>query len=82
MMHYYANDGGYPDGLEGAVDENLARYQIGLYGVGSPLLRMYRRKLRHNRHAVLLRTGHVRSTGAAKPNAKTLCTGSGLKSEV
>ncbi len=27
--HYYANDGGYPDGLEG-IDENPLRCQIGL----------------------------------------------------
>jgi len=25
--HYYANDGGYPDGLTGEIDENLARLE-------------------------------------------------------
>ncbi|PXF61783.1 MAG: pyruvate, phosphate dikinase [Candidatus Methanogaster sp.] len=26
-IHYYANDGGYPDGLEAEIDENLARLE-------------------------------------------------------
>ncbi len=26
-IHYYANDGGYPDGLEDEIDENLARLE-------------------------------------------------------
>ena len=82
MHALYANDGGHLVGREGEIDENPSRCQIGLHRVDSPLLCMYRRKLRHNRHAVLLWTGHMRSTGAAKSNAKTLCTGSGLKSGV
>ncbi|NOQ33191.1 MAG: pyruvate, phosphate dikinase, partial [Methanosarcinales archaeon] len=26
-IHYYANDGGYPDGLKDEIDENLARLE-------------------------------------------------------
>ena len=33
----------------------------------------------HDRRAVSLLADHIRNIGAAKPNAKTLCTGSVLK---
>ena len=42
-----------------------------LYGLSSDLVRMEQRELRRDQHAVLMQTVHIRSTGVAKPNAKT-----------
>jgi hypothetical protein len=55
----------------------------GLYKVNSDLSYM-RGELRRDQCMVLVQTGHIRSagTGEVKPNAKTLCTGLGLKSGV
>jgi hypothetical protein len=37
------------------------------------------RELRRDQHAVLVQTTHIRSTGAAKPNTKTIGTSLVLK---
>ena len=53
-----------------------------LYGLSSDLVRMEQRELRRDQHAVLMQTVHIRSTGVAKPNAKSRCAGSVRECEV
>ena len=51
----------------------------GSYGVGSDLYSMERGELCRDRCTSLLLVDYTQDRGAAKPNAKTLCTGSVLK---
>ena len=54
----------------------------GLYGMGSDLSSMERGELCRNRCTSLLLADYTQDRGAARPNAKSLCAGSVLKSGV
>ena len=60
----------------------IAPLARGLYGMGSDLSSMERGELCRDRCTGLLLAEYMQDRGAARPNAKTLCTGSVLKSGV
>ena len=74
-------EGGACDGIRPSLWPKDQIAQSDFYGASFNLPSMERGEL-HDRCVCLLLADYIHDIGAAKPNAKTLCTGSGLKSGV